>query len=516
MNTAAAPLSGRAVRRVRHLPSRDDVGGRRLVLVQGPARFAIAVGCTSEHAQEARRRWPLTEEELARIDFRQFVREYPELAVTMAGLLELARGGERMSALAARRRRPRARRLPAASRGVARDRARRGPAAPARHARDRPRGPAPRGAPRPPRGDGAARRPRARTRRGDRRRDAPRHPPLRARPPRGRRRLALEDGAVHELSRRELVDEAFRLFARPPAPPVEITVEDVLGGVPRLGRDHRRRGRARRARRSARRGVGTDRRAMRALRRRGPRRRRGQLTLAVFTFTDRALSKRAWRFVAPSDVTAKTGKPSKLASLLLEGEEPVALSRLRDAPVRGAPLANPRRAGARRDPEPAGGGGPYFAPRLDRKRSELQLEQIAPTLLPDARRDHRQAAAAHAGRRGRTGRRPGRRRTCARARRADGRRRPRDDDRRDRRHVHRRVPGGAPMTIVAHEGRPRARRAARHRCRRARRRRPRPARARARAERRSPLRARVRADLSPLYLVMRSPTRTLVVHARWR
>jgi hypothetical protein len=61
----------------------------RLVLVQGPARFAIAVGCTSEHAQEARRRWPLLEEELARIDFRQFVDEYPELAVTVAGLLEL-------------------------------------------------------------------------------------------------------------------------------------------------------------------------------------------------------------------------------------------------------------------------------------------------------------------------------------------------------------------------------------------------------------------------------------------
>ena len=67
-----------------------------------------------------------------------------------------------------------------------------------------------------------------------------------------------------------------------------------------------------------------------------------------------------------------------------------------------------------------------------------------------------------------------------------------------------------------HQGRPRARRPARYRRRRARRRRRRPARARARPERRSPLLRVYAPDLSRSYLVKRSPTRTLVVHVRWR
>jgi hypothetical protein len=192
--------------------------------------------------------------------------------------------------------------------------------------------------------------------------------------------VAFEDGAVRELSRRELVDEAFRLFALPPAPPVEITVEDVLAAFPGsveitggaveldalgdpLGEEFgsivglcAHCGDAVRA--------GAD----------------GELTLAVFTFTDRALSKRAWRFVAPSDVTAKTGKPSKLASLLFEAEEPVLCHACATRLSAGLLSQTPDAPELVVTPEPAGGGGPYFAPRLDRMRSELQLEQIAPTL----------------------------------------------------------------------------------------------------------------------------------------
>jgi hypothetical protein len=60
-----------------------------LVLVQGAARFTIAIGCSASCAEEARRRWPLTAEECARFDFRQFAREHPELVATVVGLAEL-------------------------------------------------------------------------------------------------------------------------------------------------------------------------------------------------------------------------------------------------------------------------------------------------------------------------------------------------------------------------------------------------------------------------------------------
>ena len=62
---------------------------------------------------------------------------------------------------------------------------------------------------------------RARTREGDRRGDAARHPPLRAQPARRRRRRP----SCASSTREQLVDEAFRLFARPPSPPVQIDVE---------------------------------------------------------------------------------------------------------------------------------------------------------------------------------------------------------------------------------------------------------------------------------------------------
>ena len=129
---------------------------------------------------------------------------------------------------------------------------------------------------------------------------------------------------VRELTRRELVDEAFRLFARPPAPLVEITVDDVLaafpGAVEVTAAPSSSTSPAIPSARSGGRSSGCARAAATSS---APATQGHRSPLAVYTWRTGAHEARLAARLGDATSPRRRGEPSKLAKILLEGEEPV-------------------------------------------------------------------------------------------------------------------------------------------------------------------------------------------------
>jgi hypothetical protein len=61
----------------------------RFCVVQGASKWALAALCSKTCAQEAMRRWPLTQDERARLDWERFARQHPGVAALVSLLPEL-------------------------------------------------------------------------------------------------------------------------------------------------------------------------------------------------------------------------------------------------------------------------------------------------------------------------------------------------------------------------------------------------------------------------------------------
>ena len=55
-------------------------------IVQGASKWTIAYLCSKACAEEARRRWPLTEDERARMEWERFARQHPDVVALVSAL----------------------------------------------------------------------------------------------------------------------------------------------------------------------------------------------------------------------------------------------------------------------------------------------------------------------------------------------------------------------------------------------------------------------------------------------